>query len=117
VTGKHRPQSSLQVSIVDAHEGRVVDSPVAGALVFVDENDDVERSDDEREGVTDDAGYFSIERADSDGDVKLVSIGGTDSSTNNSIFGLYRSDVLADASKAQVITGISTLIASVDTSK
>jgi hypothetical protein len=112
--GQASSSTSLEVNIVDAHEGRVVDSPVAGALVFVDENDDVERSDDEREGITDEAGYFSVERADSDGNVKLVSIGGTDSSTNNSIFGLYRSDVLADASKAQVITGISTLIASVD---
>ena len=91
-----------------------MDSPVTGASVFVDENDDLERSDDERVGVTDEAGYFSVERADSDGDVKLVSIGGTDSSTNNLIYGLYRSDVLGDAAQSQVITGISTLIASVD---
>ena len=68
----------MSAIVVDAHEGRVIDSPVSGAVVFIDLNGDKELTDGETEGATDEEGYFSVARGDNDTGAMLVSVGGTD---------------------------------------
>ena len=112
--GQASASASVSAIVVDAHEGRVIDSPVSGAVVFIDLNGDKELAEGETEDVTDEEGYFSLARGDNDAGAVLVSKGGTDTRTGNLLSGVFISDVSGDPSAPQIISAISTLLSSLE---
>ena len=109
---------SVSVTVLDAFEGRVIDGPVSGATVFVDVDGDYVADASEPTGTTDSNGLFFIEK----GDVsissasKLISIGGTDTTTNTALPDLALvSDVPTAATASAYITPLSTIVAAAAT--
>ena len=109
---------SVSVTVLDAFEGRVIDGPVSGATVFVDVDGDYVADSNEPTGTTDSNGLFFIEK----GDVsissasKLISIGGTDTTTNTALPDLALvSDVPTAATASAYITPLSTIVAAAAT--
>ena len=122
---------SISITVTDAFEGRVVDAPVRGALVFIDLNGNNELDDGEPSGLTNAQGNYSfptfmqvlnqaLEDADIDpsnayyGDVatKIISIGGTDIQTGKDLPDLVMvSDLPSDLTKPAMVTPISTVLA------
>ena len=114
---------TLNVSIADAFEptGRVIDGPVAGAQIFVDNNCNEELNDDEASGTTDSKGYWQLpvnanfEPTQEGCIVKIVAIGGTDTQTGKSLPNqVLASDLPKDRSKPVVVTPLTTVIASIE---
>ena len=108
----------LAITIVDAFEGRVIDGPVSGATVFIDVDGDYVQDADEKSVTTDANGLFFLEK----GEVtissasKLISVGGTDTTTNKALPDLALvSDVPTSAAASAYITPISTIIAAAAT--
>jgi hypothetical protein len=108
----------LAITVTDAFEGRVIDGPVSGATVFIDVNGNYTQDADELSGTTDINGLFFVEK----GSVtissasKLISIGGTDTTTNKALPDLALvSDVPTAATASAYITPISTIIAAAAT--
>ena len=77
----------LAITVLDAFEGRVIDGPVAGATVFVDVDGDYVADSSEPTGTTDSNGRFFIEKGEVSisSTSKLISIGGTDTTTNTAL--------------------------------
>ena len=67
-----------------------------------------------RASISDEEGYFSLERGDNDAGAVLVSKGGTDTRTGNLLSGVFISDVSGDPSAPQIISAISTLLSSLE---
>lgn len=110
----------LAITIVDAFEGRVIDGPVSGATVFIDVDGDYVQDADEKSVTTDANGLFFLEK----GEVsissasKLISVGGTDTTTNKALPDLALvSDVPTSAAASAYITPISTIIAAAATAE
>jgi hypothetical protein len=101
-------------------EGRAIDGPLSGSLVFMDLNGNVIKDDNETSATSDSEGYFSISTANL-GDIstaKLVVIGGTDTSTNIEMDNLVlMSDMPSDLTQSVSVTPISSIVASVDTAE
>ena len=55
------PQSIL-IKVEDAIEGRVVDGPLVGARVFIDNNDNSILDSDEKSAITNSEGFFYINK-------------------------------------------------------
>ena len=96
----------------------MIDGPVSGATVFIDVNGNYTQDADELSGTTDINGLFFVEK----GSVtissasKLISIGGTDTTTNKALPDLALvSDVPTAATASAYITPISTIIAAAAT--
>ena len=105
---------SLVVSVTDAFEGRVVDAPVRGALVFIDLNGNNELDGGEPNGRTDALGNYNLSVFTVGDDVvaKIISIGGTDIQTGKVLPDLVMvSDLPSDLSKPAMVTPISTVLA------
>jgi hypothetical protein len=108
----------LAITILDAFEGRVIDGPVSGATVFIDVDGDYVQDADELSGTTDVNGLFFVEKGDVtiSASSKLISVGGTDTTTNKALPDLALvSDVPTAATASAYITPISTIIAAADT--
>ena len=102
----------------DAYEGRVIDGPVSGATVFVDVDGDYVADASEPTGTTDSNGLFFIEKGDVSISAasKLISIGGTDTTTNTALPNLALiSDVPTAATASAYITPLSTIVAAAAT--
>jgi hypothetical protein len=117
-SGSETATLELAITVLDAFEGRVIDGPVSGATVFVDVDGDYLQDPDEPSGTTDVSGLFYVGK----GDVtissasKLISIGGTDTTTNKALPELALvSDIPTTAAASANITPISTIIAAAAT--
>ena len=75
---------SINVTIQDAFEGRIVDGPVFGSKVFFDKNNNFIQDNDEQVYLSDEFGYFAILEANTF-EFNLVAIGGFDTVTNQNI--------------------------------
>jgi hypothetical protein len=109
---------SISVTVSDAFEGRVVDAPISGALVFVDLNGNNEQDEGEPSGTTDANGFFSVDTFTPTAGTaaKVISKGGTDTKTGKVLPDLALiSDVPADITKSANVTPLTTVVASVDT--
>ena len=109
---------SVSVTVLDAFEGRVIDGPVSGATVFVDLDGDYVADAGEPTGTTDSNGLFFIEKGDvsTSSASKLISIGGTDTTTNTALPDLALvSDVPTAATASAYITPLSTIVAAAAT--
>jgi hypothetical protein len=116
--GAETQEHNLAITITDAFEGRVIDGPVSGALVFVDVDGDYTQDTDEPSGTTDINGLFFVDKGDVtiSSSSKLISIGGTDTTTNKSLPDLALvSDVPTAATASAYITPISTIVAAAAT--
>jgi len=110
----------LEISVADAFEGRVIDGPVAGALVFVDLNCNNEQDEGEPAGETDAEGFFKVEKAEaSEGCApKIISIGGTDTATGKALANLALiADLPTDGTKAVAVTPLTTVVAAAETAE
>ena len=108
----------VQISVLDAFEGRVIDGPVAGADLFVDLNCNSEKDDGEPTGTTDDNGFFKAGKvaAAAGCKPKIISRGGTDTTTGKALPDLVLvADLPADESKAVALTPLSTVLSSAET--
>ena len=109
---------TVEIAVLDAFEGRVIDGPVAGADVFVDLNCNSAKDDGEPAGITDDNGFFKAGKvaAAADCKPKIVSRGGTDTATGKALPDLVLvADLPADETKAVALTPLSTVLSSAET--
>mgnify|MGYP003690510593 FL=1 len=105
---------SISITVTDAFEGRVVDAPISGALVFIDLNGNSTLDDGEPNGRTDALGKYNFSSFTVADDVvtKIISIGGTDIQTGKVLPDLVMvSDLPSDLSKPAMVTPISTVLA------
>lgn len=110
----------LVITVVDAFEGRVIDGPVSGATVFIDVDGDYVQDADEKSVITDANGLFFLEKGEVSisSSSKLISVGGTDTTTNKALPDLALvSDVPTSAAASAYITPISTIIAAAATAE
>ncbi|MFL2531405.1 MAG: immunoglobulin-like domain-containing protein [Porticoccaceae bacterium] len=106
------------IEVVNAVEGRAIDGPLSGSLVFIDLNGNTINDDDEPSAISDSDGYFSISTVDLVGvsGAKLVVLGGIDTSINVEMVDLVlMSDMPTDMMRSVSVTPISSIIASADT--
>lgn len=75
---------SVNVTLQDAFEGRIVDGPVSGSKIFFDKNNNFIQDNDEQVYLSDEFGYFAILEANTF-EYNLVAIGGFDTATNQNI--------------------------------
>ena len=111
--GTNDPSQDITITVTDATEGRVVDAPLSGAMVFIDTNGNLIKDADEVSVTTDTAGFFKLPVVASarDQNLKLVSLGGTDISTGNILSDLALvSDMPSSLRAAVVVTPISTIL-------
>ena len=110
---------TLRVNVTDALEGRVVDGPLAGSLVFRDLDGDFELDTGEPQTSTDSDGFFLLDDSEVNCDqlnscgLNVVAYGGTDTSTNT----LLSDFVLAGQLQRNqdfIISPISTLLTGTD---
>ena len=110
---------TLTVNVTDALEGRVVDGPLAGSLVFRDLDEDFELDTGEPQTTTDSDGFFLLDDSEVNCDqlnscgLNVVAYGGTDTSTNT----LLSDFVLAGQLQRNqdfIISPISTLLTGTD---
>ena len=109
MTERDSVTQSVSVTVLDAFEGRVIDGPVSGATVFVDVDGDYVADAGEPTGTTDSNGLFFIEKGDVSISAasKLISIGGTDTTTNAALPNLALvSDVPTAATASAYITAV-----------
>ena len=75
---------SINLTVQDAFEGRIVDGPVFGSKVFFDKNNNFVQDANENVYLSDESGYFSVLETNTF-EFNLVAIGGIDTFTNQSI--------------------------------
>lgn len=109
---------TLTISVTDGYEARVVDGPVAEALVFVDLNCNAIKDNDEPISTTDDSGYFIAEKAApaADCNPKIISKGGIDTITGQALANLVLvAELPADGTKEIAVSPITTILAAAET--
>lgn len=109
---------TIEIAVLDAFEGRVIDGPVSGADVFVDLNCNALKDEGEPTGITDENGFFKAGKvaAAADCKPKIISRGGTDTTTGKALPDLVLvADLPADESKAVALTPLSTVLSSAET--
>jgi len=114
--GTNITDQSLMITVTDATEGRVVDGPLSGAKVFLDLDGDLIQDDNEPSVSTDATGFFKlpVATAAEGATLKLVSIGGTDTSTGEALSDMALvSDV--PASGQVIVTPLSTVVSAATT--
>ena len=101
------------ITVSNATEGRVVDGPLSGSVVFVDINGDGVQDSDEPTGTTDDDGYFSFAESttlDSDQTLRVVAVGGTDTQTGVALDGLTLISELSTSADDVAVTPLTTVL-------
>ena len=109
---------TIEIAVLDAFEGRVIDGPVAGAEVFVDLNCNTAKDDGEPTGTTDDNGFFKAGKVTAAAGCKpkIIARGGTDTTTGKALPDLVLvADLPVDETKAVALTPLSTVLASAET--
>jgi hypothetical protein len=112
--GEGQTSRTFLVSVINLLEGYVVDGPLKNSTVFLDLNGDLLKSDGEPESTTDGSGYFELEEDTQSCtvgvcDLRVVSIGGTDISTNENVTLSIYGKALGGADFS--VTPVSTLMA------
>ena len=103
------------ITVSNATEGRVVDGPLSGSVVFVDINGDGVQDSDEPTGTTDDDGYFSFAESttlDSDQTLRVVAVGGTDTQTGVALDGLTLFSEISTSADDVAVTPLTTVLVS-----
>ena len=116
--GTDSVDQTVTITVTDAYEGRVIDGPISGSTVFIDLDGDFTQDTEEPSGTTDSTGAFVVAKATAAAGVvpKLISIGGTDTTTNEVLPDLALvADVPSAAASSTYITPISTVIAAAAT--
>ena len=101
------------ITVSNATEGRVVDGPLSGSVVFVDINGDGVQDSDEPTGTTDDDGYFSFAESttlDSDQTLRVVAVGGTDTQTGVGLDGLTLISEVSTSADDVAVTPLTTVL-------
>ena len=114
--GTNTTDQAVTVTVKDATQGRVIDGPLSGANVFIDTDGDLMQDDNEPSIATDATGFFKLPLATAarDQSLKLVAIGGTDTSTGKLLPDMVLvSDV--PTSGQVVVTPLSTIVAAATT--
>ena len=110
---------TLTVNVTDALEGRVVDGPLAGSLVFRDLDEDFELGTGEPQTTTDSDGFFLLDDSEVNCDqlnscgLNVVAYGGTDTSTNTLLSDFVLAGQL-QRNQEFIISPISTLLTGTD---
>ena len=110
---------TLTVNVIDALEGRVVDGPLAGSLVFRDLDGDFELDTGEPQTTTDSDGFFLLDDSEVNCDqlnscgLNVVAYGGTDTSTNTLLSDFVLAGQL-QRNQEFIISPISTLLTGTD---
>ncbi len=109
---------AVTVTVLDAVEGRVIDGPISGARVFVDADGDLLLDSSEVSAISDADGFFQLPyvSAVSANNLKLISVGGTDTSTGKLIPGMVLvSDLPSSSAIPVVVSPVSTVVAAAPT--
>jgi hypothetical protein len=89
--GENQTSQNINISLINFIEARVVDGPVSGSQVFIDENGDFVANTGEERTTTDSQGFFTLRPpavsclALEVCDVVFVAVGGVDIATNNDL--------------------------------
>jgi hypothetical protein len=117
--GSDTTAQDVTVSVTDATEGRVIDAPLSGASVFIDLNCNLIQDGDEVAVTSNLSGYFKVPVASAaipPCDVlKVVSIGGTDTSTGRVLPDIALASDVPTGSNPVSITPVSTIVAAATT--
>ena len=115
--GTDTTTQNLEVAVTDATEGRVIDGPLAGARIFIDLNGNLIQDTNEPSVTSAEDGSFKLPVvvATADQTIKLVSIGGTDTSTGRELPDMALVSDVPTAANPVSITPISTIIAAATT--
>jgi len=109
----------VTVSVTDATEGRVIDAPLSGATVFIDLNCNLIQDGDEVAVTSDLLGYFKVPVASAAippcDRLKVVSIGGTDTSTGRELPDIALVSDVPTGSNPVSISPVSTIVAAATT--
>ena len=100
---------SINLTIQDAFEGRIVDGPVFGSKVFFDKNNNFVQDTNENVYLSDESGYFSILETNTN-EFNLVAIGGIDTFTNQSLDGIVFAFPPIENETFANVTPLSTLV-------
>ena len=103
------------ITVSNATEGRVVDGPLSGSVVFIDISGDGVQDSDEPTGTTDDDGYFSFAESttlDSDQTLRVVAVGGTDTQTGVALDGLILFSEISTSADDVAVTPLTTVLVS-----
>ena len=84
-SGNLSTSKDFTITVIDAVEGRVVDAPLSGSNVFIDLNGNSVQDSDEPNGTSDANGFFIVENMVTEGSPKIISIGGTDTKTGETL--------------------------------
>ena len=112
--GRASATQAFTVTVTDATEGRVIDGPLSAARVFVDTDGDLLQGANEPSVVTDASGFFRLPLTTTGegNNSKLVSIGGTDTSTSKLLANLVLVSDLPSSSATPVIVSPLSLVVS-----
>ena len=102
---------AVSITVSNAIEGRVVDGPVSGSVVFVDINNDGVQGSDEPTGTTNADGYFAFAEitAVTAGTV-VIATGGTDTQTDVELDGLTLISEISTSADVVAVTPITTVL-------
>ena len=113
--GTNSTSLTVAIRVTDTLEGRVVDGPLAGSLVFLDLDGDFKLDEDEPQTTTDGNGFFVLDDSEVNCvepnvcGVNVVAYGGTDTSTNIELSGLVLAGQL-QRNQDFVLSPLSTLL-------
>ena len=89
--GTNQTSQNISISLINVMEARVVDGPVSGSQVFIDENGDSIANINEATTTTDAQGFFTMQAPEVSClalevcDVVFLAVGGVDIATNNDL--------------------------------
>jgi hypothetical protein len=109
--GANETSYAIAITVANATEGRVVDGPVSGSVVFVDINGDGVQGSDEPMGTTDGNGYFSFaETPQGITGTAVIAIGGTDTQTGVELESLTLISEISTSASNVAVTPLTTVL-------
>ena len=109
--GANETSYAISITVANATEGRVVDGPVSGSVVFVDINGDGVQGSDEPMGTTDGNGYFSFaETPQGITGTAVIAIGGTDTQTGVELESLTLISEISTSADVVAVTPLTTVL-------
>jgi len=109
--GANETSYAISITVANATEGRVVDGPVSGSVVFVDINGDGVQGSDEPMGTTDGNGYFSFaETPQGITGTAVIATGGTDTQTGVELESLTLISEISTSADVVAVTPLTTVL-------
>ena len=109
--GANETSYAISITVTNATEGRVVDGPVSGSVVFVDINGDGVQGSDEPMGTTDANGYFSFaETPQGITGTAVIATGGTDTQTGVELESLTLISEISTSADVVAVTPLTTVL-------